>query len=146
VELIELFRNVEIFEGLTHKQLEKIAGIFDERVLEENEILFSQGDKADHLYLIKSGFVEVIIDTPISTEKRIIRNLGLCQSVGEMAWIDRGVRSATVRAITESTTVVSVSVEALDKLCEKNPKIGYRILRNIASDLSFRLRQDSEFS
>jgi CRP-like cAMP-binding protein len=135
-----------MFEGLTDKQLKKIADIFEERMLQENEILFSQGDKAEHLYLIKSGFVEVIVDSPTSSEKRTIRNLGLGQSAGEMAWIDRGVRSATVRAITESTTVVSVSVEALDKLCEKNPTIGYRILRNMASDLSFRLRQDSEFS
>ena len=129
---------------MTDKELKKIADILDERKLQENEILFSQEDKADHLYLIKSGFVEVIIDSPTSSEKRSIRNLGLGQSVGEMSWIDRGVRSATVRAVTKNTTVVSVPIEALDRLCEKNPRIGYRIFRNMASDLSFRLRQDSE--
>jgi len=139
VELIELLRNVEIFEGLTDKQLRKIAGIFEESVLHQDEVLFFQGEKADRLYLIKSGFVELIVDASSSSGERVIRNLGQGQSVGEMTWVDHGKRSATVRSVTEGTTVVSVSFEAFDELCEKNPRIGYRVSRNIASDLSFRL-------
>lgn len=144
VELIELLGSVEMFEGLTHKQLRKIAEISEERALHRLEVLFFQGDKAEHLYLIKSGFVEVIADSPTAPEDRVLRNLGLGQSIGEMSWSDRGARSASVRAATEGTTIVSVSFEALDALCERNPKIGYRIFRNISSDLSFRIRQDSE--
>jgi len=146
VDLIELLQNVEMFEGLNHKQLKKIAEISEERVLRQDERLFSQGDKAEHLYFIKSGFVEVVVGLPISSEERTIRNLGLGQSVGEMSWVDRGTRSATVQAATDGATIVSVSFEALDQLCERNPKIGYRVFRNMSSDLSFRLRQDSEGS
>jgi CRP-like cAMP-binding protein len=142
VELIELFRNVEMFEGLTDKQLKKMSGIFEERVLHQDEVIFFQGEKSDRLYLIKSGFVELIIGS--SFGERVIRNLGQGQSVGEMTWVDHGRRSATARSATEGTTIVSVSFEVLDALCERNPRIGYRISRNIASDLSFRLRQDSE--
>jgi len=76
VELIELLRNVEIFEGLTDKQLRKIAGIFEESVLHQDEVLFFQGEKADRLYLIKSGFVELIVDASSSSGERVIRNLG----------------------------------------------------------------------
>ena len=143
MELIELFRNIEMFEGLTDKQLKKLAGIFESRVLRQDEILFVQGEKADCLYLIKSGFVELIVDASLSGG-RVIRNLGQGQSVGEMTWVDHGRRSATARSAAEGTTVVSVSFESLDELCDKNPRIGYRVSRNIASDLSFRLRQDSE--
>jgi len=144
MELIELLRNVEMFEGLADKQLKKIADIFDESVLHQDEVLFLQGEKADCLYLIKSGFVELIVDSSSSSGERAIRNLGQGQSVGEMSWVDHGRRSATVRSVTEGTTIVSVLFEALDELCERNPRIGYRVFRNIASDLSFRLRQDSE--
>ena len=145
MELIELLRNVEMFEGLTDKQLKKIAGIFEERVLHQDEVLFLQGEKADCLYLIKSGFVELIVGASTSSGERVIRILGQGQSVGEMTWVDHGRRSATARSATEGTTTVSVSFEALDELCERNPRIGYRVSRNIASDLSFRLRQDSEY-
>lgn len=142
MELIELLRSVEMFEGLTDKQIMKIEGISDEQVLRPGETLFKQFDKADRLYWVKSGFIEVIVDYSTSTGGVVIRNLGKGQSVGEMSWVDRGARSATARAITHDTIVVSISFNALDDLCQRNPKIGYRIFRNIAVDLSFRLRQD----
>jgi CRP-like cAMP-binding protein len=143
MQLIDLLRNVEILEGLNDKQLKKIARVFRERILHSSEVLFRQGDKANHLYIIKSGFVEVSLDSPTPSARHPIRNLGLGQTVGEMSWIDRGVRSATVRAVTDSTIIAYVSFEALDELCKRNPKIGYLIFRNLAADLSFRLRQDT---
>ena len=144
VELIELLSNVEMFEGLTHRQLRKIAAKSEERMLQQHEVLFLKGDHAEHLFLVKSGLVEVIAGAPTASGERVIRNLGLGQSVGEMSWCDRGTRSASVRAATEGAAIVSVSFEALDVLCKRNPRIGYRIFRNITSDLSFRMRQDSE--
>jgi len=143
MELIDLLRNVEMFEGLTDKQLKKLAHTFNERVHRAGEVIFSQGDKAENLFLVKSGFIEVITDSPVFNMKRVIRNLGQGQSVGEMSWIDRGVRSATVRAVTNNTIVAAASFDALDEICNRNPKIGYRLFRNIAADLSFRFRQDA---
>ena len=142
MELIDLLRNVEMFEGLTAKQFQRMANTFNERILQAGEVLFSRGDKAEHLYLVKSGFIEVVTDSPNSKVKRVIRNLGLGQTVGEMSWVDRGVRSATVRAATNNTIVAAASFDALDEMCNRNPKIGYRLFRNIAADLSFRFRQD----
>jgi len=86
----------------------------------------------------------VITESPASKKKSIIRNLGKGQSVGEMSWIDRGVRSAAVRAVTNNTILAAASFDALDEVCNRNPKIGYRLFRNIAADLSFRFRQDAK--
>ncbi len=142
--LIDLLQNVEMFEGLTAKQLKKLACTFNERVCQAGEVIFSQGDKSENLFLVKSGFIEVITESPASKKKRIIRNLGKGQSVGEMSWIDRGVRSAAVRAVTDNTILAAASFDALDDVCNRNPKIGYRLFRNIAADLSFRFRQDAK--
>jgi len=144
MELIDLLRNVEIFEGLTAKQLKKLTHTFNERIFKSGEVVFSQGDKAENLFLVKSGFIEVITNLPILNRKRVIRNLGQGQSVGEMSWVDRGVRSATVRAVTNNTILAEASFDELDEMCNKYPKIGYRLFRNIAADLSFRFRQDAE--
>jgi len=143
MDIIDLLQNVEMFEGLTAKQLKKLAYTFNERALRAGEVIFSQGDKAENLFLVKSGFIEVITDSPVSNMKRVLRNLGQGQSVGEMSWIDRGVRSATVRAVTNHTILAEASFDALDEMCHRNPKIGYRLFRNIAADLSFRFRQDA---
>jgi CRP/FNR family cyclic AMP-dependent transcriptional regulator len=140
VELIKLLSSVEMFSGLSEEQLAKLAGIFEERELKQGEVLFSQGDEGDRLYLVREGFVEVIVSAGDPSQGRIIVNLGPGQSVGEMALIDRGARSATVRAATDHTVIASVSREAFESLCENNTEIGYRIMRNIAADLSFKLR------
>lgn len=140
MELSKLLRSVEMFAGLTDEQFEKLAGIFEERTHKQDEVLFSQGDEGDRLCLVCEGFVEVILESEDTPEGRTLINLGPGQSVGEMALIDQGTRSATVRTSSDNTVIASVSREAFEQLCESDTKIGYRIMRNIAADLSFRLR------
>lgn len=143
MDLIDLLQNVQMFEGLTVKQLKKIMYTFNERILQAGDVIFSKGDKAQYLFIVKEGFVEVVNNSPGLCLERVLRNLGFGQTIGEMSWIDRGVRSATARSITNDTILAAASFDSLDKVCNRNPKIGYRVFRNIAADLSFRFRQDS---
>jgi CRP-like cAMP-binding protein len=138
MELVSLLRSVEMFAGLNEQQFANLAGIFVERELKEGETLFRQGDEGDSLCLIRDGFVEIVVEGESS--QHTIVNLGPGQIVGEMALIDRGTRSATVRAATDATHVAVVTRIAFEALCEKHTDIGYVIMRNIAADLSFKLR------
>lgn len=130
-----------MFTGLTEPQLQKLSTIFELKEYHQNEVLFTQGEQGAHLYLVKKGFVEVIVNDPDTSSGRTIVNLGPGQSVGEMALVDQGVRSATVRAAIDGTVVASASRDAFNDLCEKDTATGYRIMRNIAADLSFRIRR-----
>ncbi len=141
MELSKLLRSVEMFSGLNDSQFEKLAGVFEERILQADEVLFRQGDEGNYLCLIRDGFVEVFIETEGDEKGRALVNLGPGQSVGEMALIDQGVRSASVKAATDDTIVAIVSRQAFDQLCSENTDIGYQVMRNIAADLSFRLRR-----
>ncbi len=143
MELTKVLRTVEMFAGLTPQQLEKVANIFTQSELMQDEVLFSQGDEANHLYLVCDGFVEVIVGGDEDTLGRTVVNLGPGQSVGEMALIDSGRRSATVRSAIDYTLIASVSREEFEYLCENDTDIGYRVMRNIAADLSFRLRRQT---
>ena len=134
MELAELLRFVEIYQGLTDRQITKLAACFEKHELKQNEILFRQGDKADRLYIVQSGFVEVIIG------ECVVGLLGQGQSIGEIAWLDRSTRSGSIRAVVD-TIIPSISFGSLTTLCRKNAKLGHCIMRNIAADLSFRLRQ-----
>jgi CRP-like cAMP-binding protein len=66
--------------------------------------------------------------------------LGKGQIIGEMTLVDEGRRSATVIAAEEPTTVYSIPNSAFTTLCQSNTDIGYVIMRNIAQDMSFKLR------
>jgi CRP/FNR family cyclic AMP-dependent transcriptional regulator len=141
VELVKLLQSVEMFAGLSEAQLNELVSIFETHRLDEGEVLFSQGDEASDLFLVSEGFVEVIHEEDDSPEGKILVNLGPGQSVGEMALVDQGTRSATIRSASDNTVVISVSREDFERFCEGNTEIGYRVMRNIAADLSFRLRR-----
>ncbi|MBN1311570.1 MAG: cyclic nucleotide-binding domain-containing protein [Anaerolineae bacterium] len=143
-DLIKLLRSVELFAGLNDEQLKKVATIFKEHSYKKGEIVFSQGDKGDHLYLVQEGFVEVIAgEGQGQAGGRTLVNLGPGQSVGEMALVDQGPRSATVRAVGDKTVIGAVSRAAFEQLCENDTAIGYRVMRNIAIDISFKLRHQT---
>jgi len=80
------------------------VAIFAQRtmVLEEfgpGEVIFSEGDKGRHVYVIKSGTVEVLAKRPDGSQE-VIRRLGSGDHFGEMALLRKAPRSATVRTVT----------------------------------------------
>ncbi len=66
--------------------------------------------------------------------------LGRGQIFGEMALLDMGKRSATVRCSQDHTVLRAISQPAFTDLCNSDTAIGYMIMRNMAIDLSFKLR------
>ena len=141
-DCVDLLRHVEFFQGLNEKALVRLAALFEERPLRREEVLFRQGESSDRLYLVKTGFVDVVVDVsgPGREASHTLVRLGRGQSVGEMSLVDRGPRSATIRAATDDAVVAWAPFEAIDALCQEDARIGYQIMRNIAADLSFRLR------
>ncbi len=65
--------------------------------------------------------------------------LGEGKSFGEMGLIDSGPRSATVKAVTETQLIV-IDCQQFRELIETDINLGYQIMKNIAIDLSFKLR------
>ena len=141
MELVKLLRSNELFAGLSDEQFGKLAGIFEEQAFGREDVVFAQGDKGDRLYLVREGFVEVVAEKG-DVDKALVQ-LGAGQSFGEIALIDQGARSATVRAITDGAIIAFVGRDAFERLCESDTAIGYRVMRNIAADLSFKLRHQT---
>jgi CRP-like cAMP-binding protein len=135
VELVNLLSTIEIFSGLNKDQLGKLAALFEKKTFSADEVIFEQGAVGDSIFIVQDGFVEIVVGG-----EHTLVNLGPGQIVGEMALVDRGTRSATVRGATEVTTVYLMSSDKFEKLCEADTAIGYRVMRNIAADLSFKLR------
>ena len=96
--------------------------------------------------ITKEGLVEVLIpgvavpDFPGTPEMTAVVRLGRGQIFGEMALVDRGARSATVRCVQDDTTLFIIGRDALAQLCESDYHIGYVVMQNLARDLSFKLR------
>ena len=134
--LKEILESVELFVGLSEDDLDEVAAICEERSIPRGDILVKEGDAGEELFIITGGFVEVLLETP----RRVVANLGTGQITGEMALVDGGPRSASLRAISDPTVVQVIHRSDFEQLCTKNTRLGYIVFSNLAADLSFKLR------
>jgi CRP-like cAMP-binding protein len=140
MDLLKIMRNIELFEGLTDSELEEIAAICVAKRLKKGDILVEEGAPGESFFIITGGAVEVVVNSAFDTSRRAVLNLGAGQLIGEMSLVEQSPRSATVAAIEEPTTVQAIRYDDFHRLCERNTRIGYITMRNMAADISFKLR------
>ncbi|MGF1449202.1 MAG: Crp/Fnr family transcriptional regulator [Opitutales bacterium] len=84
--------------------------------------VFSKGDPATTMYVVKEGRVELVLNEVVIEE---VRPGGV---FGEMALIDKGVRSATAR-VREACVLVTVDERRFAFLCQQTPYFGLQMMR-----------------
>ncbi len=137
---LEILQQVDFFRGLTDTQLAEINHITVEEAYHDGEIICQQGEVADTFYIVGQGQAEVRLQESNGTQQALVY-LGIGQVIGEMTLVDEGLRSATVIAADPQTVVYSIPHKEFHALCATQTAIGYRVMRNIAQDLSFKLRR-----
>jgi len=144
---IESLKNVEMLIGLSDEQLERVAAICEKKVYNAGDVIVRENDTSGDIYIIHKGSAEVILsggqitaETLVAPGPRSIISLGQGQVFGEVALIDMGPRSATVRCTSDGTELYVIHRDDFIRLCEEDTDIGYKVMRNLAADLSFKLR------
>jgi len=99
------------------------------KVYGPGEIIFRQGEVGDCMYVIQSGKVEVIQES----EGRELRlaELGEGDFFGEMALIEKEVRSATVRPMGE-VRVITVDKRLFLRKIHDDPSLAFRIMQRMS--------------
>lgn len=140
MELANVLFGVDLFEGLSEQQILKVSQICKEQRYHPGQIIAHEGAQGDEMYIITDGFVEVVLGERPNSAARVVVSLGIGQIIGEMALLDQGPRSASIRATSEPTVVQVIHREHFEHLCQQDTHIGYLVMRNLAADLSFKLR------
>lgn len=126
-----LARRMELFRGV---EPEHVAKIFSQGITREfaaNETIFAQGDDTHEVFVILNGSVE------IANEGKILATLERGDMFGEMALVSDAPRSATARALS-NTSVLMLHLNTIQTLVR--PKVAIQLLLNIIATLSQRLR------
>jgi CRP/FNR family cyclic AMP-dependent transcriptional regulator len=131
---------VDLFEGMTEEEIEKIARICVEKRFGKGAIIATEGEIGNEFFIITEGFVEVVLGGRSSKSAHVVVSLGSGQIVGELALLDQGPRSASVRATSDPTVLQVIHRKDFEDLCQLDTHIGYIVMRNLAVDLSFKLR------
>ena len=104
---------------------------------EAGEVIFSEGDAGDSMYVVTEGLVEIQKHT--SSGPLLLSKLGPGEFIGEMAVIDKTRRSATAVAA-EPTTLLVYPAQEIEQLIANHPSVGVRMIELLA----IRLRKTNE--
>ncbi|MEE9490809.1 MAG: cyclic nucleotide-binding domain-containing protein [Dehalococcoidia bacterium] len=140
MSIVPLLKKVDILNGLSDSQLEEVAELCREQTFNADDIIFKENDKSSELYLIQDGLVEITLSVPEPGTEKSLVTLGNGQIFGEMALLDEGPRTASARCIADGTRLWVAKRADFISLCEKDTGIGFIVMKNIAADLSFKLR------
>lgn len=148
MQRLNLLRQADIFYELPQEHLEKLAAVCREVTCQEiGEVIVQENTPSDELYIIVKGMVDIVLDPgilgvemPEGSGPSPITTLRPGQTFGEIGLVDRGLRSASARAAAKQTQLLAISRDDLLGLCREDYQLGYLLMRNIAADLAFKIR------
>lgn len=124
----EFLARVPVFAQCTADEIRAIANVAQESLFQPGQIIVTQGTPGQAFYLILSGRVEIFRDSV---------SLGAFSAgdfFGEMSLLDSAPRSATIRAV-EQTSCLMLSSWDFKALLEKNPSIAIKLLEVLSRRL-----------
>jgi NTE family protein len=131
-EFFETFNALKIFP---RKSIPDLSSIVKFLILETGEVLFSQGNKADAMFIVLEGQLQTLIRSTCGREIAI-KKMRPGDSVGLIPVMTGGTHCTTVKALEESTLAI-VKKNDLQILLSKYPDIKKEILETV----SFRLKR-----
>ncbi|MBI3830302.1 MAG: SLC26A/SulP transporter family protein [Planctomycetes bacterium] len=136
-------KDFHVFAGLDETTLAHLAACATERAFAPGARVFSQGDPGEEIFLVRRGSVQILL--PLEGGKRHhLNTFGRGDFFGELAFLDRGKRSADAEA-KEPTDLFVLSRGLFNKQCEANSRLAAQFFERLAATVSERLRQtDSE--
>jgi NTE family protein len=99
MELRSVLAESVLFAGLSPPSIDALAAISQPLSLRSGERLFSEGEAAEHLYVVATGRLRVMIND------RLAGVIGALEPIGEIGLLSGEKRTATIEAIRDSQLI-----------------------------------------
>ncbi len=99
------------------------------KVYRDGEVILRQGEVGDCIYVIQSGRVEVLHERNGHAVQLVV--LGEGDTFGEIALLERGTRSATVRALGQ-VRVLTLDKRTILRRIHEDPSLVFRTMQGMA--------------
>jgi HD-GYP domain-containing protein (c-di-GMP phosphodiesterase class II) len=135
VSKLNKLKRIGLFAELSEYDLHQIDAITTEQSYGKGDVIIEENAEAQRFFIIHRGKIEISKRFEDGHEFVLgVHSDG--EFFGEMAILDEGRRSATARAL-EQTTVLEISRADFEGLLFKSPELGLTIMK----ELSARLRE-----
>jgi len=133
----EALRRYPYFTAGGEQALKALAMAADENSVPAGETLFEEGDRADRLYIIVEGEVDIQL-TLQDGGKVTVETMVAGDLIGWSAVSGAVQRRATCVAV-KPCKLLSIDGATIRDLCEDNAELGYRMMREVVRALAQRL-------
>lgn len=130
----ELLAASDLFCDLTDDELDQLVEAANTVDVERGDVLFSEGDESNELFIVESGRI-AMSQRSVDNRESVVALMERGDLFGEMPLFDDLGRSTEARAL-ETSTVTSIGYGPVRKLYEDRP----HLLWGVVSMLSNRLR------
>lgn len=119
-----------ISKKVDHFWLDNFCSQFERVLLSPGEVLFEQGDSADHAYAVDDGLISISRKDPSGNEM-VLANLPCGALFGELAIFDGETRSAKATAMV-NTELISIERSDMFDIIRAHPENLHQLLRHFA--------------
>ncbi|HWC68853.1 MAG TPA: Crp/Fnr family transcriptional regulator [Acidimicrobiales bacterium] len=123
----------EFFGGLDREALEKLDVSATTRRLVRGDVLFSEGDDPDSLYVVLRGRIAIATKS-FDGRESVLALMEAGDLFGELGLLDGLPRSAEARAL-EGSEVLHVPYEPIELILHERPQLLWGVVRMLANRL-----------
>lgn len=134
------FSQLDVLAHMDETELGVVKQALTRRAYREGDVVFSEGDNSDELYVIAKGSASVRLRLSGTDRETRLITFSPGTVFGEVALLDQEARSATVEADEELVCYV-LTRDDFDRLTSVHPLVAIKLLANLGRELSGRLRR-----
>ncbi len=123
---VTMIAEVPIFELLDDEEREALAQMLDSRDFKAGENIFKYGEQGGEIYILRTGRVELYVEST-DGEKIILAENERGDVIGELSFLDGGLRTATALA-REDTETLTMHRDRLLEFIDKHPHAAMDLL------------------
>jgi CRP-like cAMP-binding protein len=139
----DAIKKIHFFRGLTDPELDQIAAMCKQQSLEAGEIYVKEGKPDNDFHLLLTGKMAAVVHIPnvISLKSEIILEVLHDGDVFGWSCLVSSPPTATLRVL-DPTELLNVSAPDLLELCEKENHIGFIVMRNLSTLITYKLKRN----
>ncbi len=120
--ILSRLSRIDLVRSLPPEEMEDVLVCVQPLSMAAGRTIFQKGDRADALYLLEQGQVNIMSGENETDAREILAELGPGDSFGEMALLTGEPRTATAFAVKDST-LLKIDKEHFEELIERSPNL-----------------------
>jgi phosphoserine phosphatase RsbU/P len=129
-----ILSKISLFSDLPPNELDHLQSMLEVRHLKPGEILFNEGQRGEHFYVLTEGKLEILLGAG-TKEELLLNIINPGEYLGEMSLIvPGGERTATARA-GEKSSLLAMSRDEFHELIEQYPILSKAMVRVLSNRL-----------